>query len=309
VSSAVAAFHFIRPWWLLLLLPALGLWWLERRQGDTTQRWRRVIDPVLLCHLIIARSRLSVATPINLLALGWIVAAVAVAGPTWRHEPSPFSDTPPPVVIVLRVTPSMMTPDLPPTRLERAQQKIADLLGLREGAATGLVAYSGSAHLVLPPTADKEVVQTMARALSPQIMPQQGDRLADAVALATQMLADDRRGGSIVILADTVAPDQLQALRAMSAARHPTTLLLATLLPAKIESALTDAATALDADLVRVTPDRGDVDSIARALARADRLTDVAGQGERWQDAGYWLTVPLVLLVLAAFRRGWMVAG
>jgi Ca-activated chloride channel family protein len=309
VSGALAALHFIRPWWLLLLLPGVGLWWLERRQGDTTPRWRRVIDPALLRHLIIAPSQHSVLTPINLLTLGWIIAAVAVAGPTWRREPSPFSDTPPPAVIVLRVTPSMTTPDLPPTRLERAQQKIADLLELREAAATGLVAYSGSAHLVLPPTADAEVVRTMARALSPQIMPQQGDRLADAVALARQILADDRHGGSIVILADTAAPDQLQALRAMPASQRPTTLLLATLPPAKIEAALTDAAKTLNADLVRVTPDRGDVESIARQLARTDRLTDVTGQGERWQDAGYWLVVPLVLLVLAAFRRGWMVAG
>jgi Ca-activated chloride channel family protein len=307
--SALAAFHFIRPWWLLFLLPALGLWWVERRHGDTTQRWRRVIDPALLRHLIIAPSRRSVLTPANLLMLGWVIAAVAVAGPTWRREPSPFSDTPPPAVIVLRVTPSMTTPDLAPTRLERAQQKIADLLDLREGAATGLVAYSGSAHLVLPPTADTEVVRTMARALSPQIMPRQGDRLADAMVLAGQMLADDRRGGSIVILADAVSADQIAALRALPAAQRPVTLLLATLPPTKIEAGLTDAAKALDADFVQVTVDRGDVGHIAGELARADRLTDVAGKGERWQDAGYWLALPLALLVLGAFRRGWMVAG
>jgi hypothetical protein len=91
-----------------------------------------------------------------------------------------------------------------------------DLLALREGAATGLIAYGGSAHLVLPPTADKEVVLTMAQALSPQIMPRDGDQLADAVALAFQVSAGDQRGGSVLILADTVAPDQLAALRGMA---------------------------------------------------------------------------------------------
>jgi Ca-activated chloride channel homolog len=72
---------------------------------------------------------------------------------------------------------------------------------------------------------------------------------------------------------------------------------------------LNDAATALDADLVSVTADRGDVTAIARRLARADRFSGVAGEGERWRVAGYWLTPLFGLLVLAGFRRGWVVPG
>lgn len=309
----MTAFHFIRPYWLLLLVPALMLWWLQRRRSDTTQRWHGVIDAELLRHLIVAPSQRSVVTPTNLLLVGWVLAIVALAGPSWRREPSPFADTPPPAVIVLRVTPSMVTRDLPPTRLERAQQKIADLLGLREGAATGLIAYSGSAHLVLPPTADKDVVVTMASALSPQIMPRDGDRLADAVALAAQVLADGGRGGSILVLADTAAPDQVAALRtaAGSAAGRPPVIWLVMAPPNKTgaDAGLKNAAKALDARLVSVTPDRADVTAIARQLNNTDRFADVVGQGERWQDAGYWLCVPLAVLILAGFRRGWMLAG
>jgi len=29
MMEALAQFHFLRPWWLLLLLPALGLWQLR----------------------------------------------------------------------------------------------------------------------------------------------------------------------------------------------------------------------------------------------------------------------------------------
>lgn len=312
MSDALAAFHFLRPWWLLLLAPAIGLWWLQRRRGDTTQRWRRVIDPELLKHLIVVPAGGSVVNPINALLVAWIIGIVAVAGPTWQREPSPFAEAPPPAVIVLRVTKSMETPDLPPNRLERAQQKIADLLELREGAATGLIAYSGSAHLVLPPTADKEVVLTMAQALSPQVMPRDGDRLADAVGLAFQVLAGDQRGGSVLILADTVAPDQLTALRGMAkTASNPPVAILGTIPPAQLAQAtpLNDAADALDAHLVSVTADRSDVAAIARRLAQADRFAEVAGEGERWREAGYWLTPLFGLLVLAGFRRGWVVPG
>ncbi|WP_236960337.1 hypothetical protein [Methylobacterium durans] len=152
MMEAVSAFHFERPAWLLLLLPALALWLLQRRISDASECWRRVIDPVLLRHLLVGREQPSRATPNALFLLGSILGTIAVAGPAWELEPSPFADAKPPAMIVLRVTPSMTTDDLAPTRLDRARQKLSDLLGLREGAATGLIAYSGTSHLVLPPT-------------------------------------------------------------------------------------------------------------------------------------------------------------
>ena len=52
--------------------------------------------------------------------------------------------------------------------------------------------------------------------------------------------------------------------------------------------------------------DDSDVKTLARRLDR--RLpggTD--GEGERWRDAGYPLLLPLALIVLLWFRRGWAV--
>ena len=67
MSEALTQFHLIRPWWLLLMLPALGLWWLQRREADTTARWRKVIDPALLRHLLIGGDRQRWLSPENLL--------------------------------------------------------------------------------------------------------------------------------------------------------------------------------------------------------------------------------------------------
>ena len=61
---------------------------------------------------------------------------------------------------------------------------------LAASPASGLIAYAGSAHLVLPPTTDGTVVTTMASALAPDVMPRQGDALlrpelcAEAIRLA-----------------------------------------------------------------------------------------------------------------------------
>jgi Ca-activated chloride channel homolog len=310
MTQALHAFHLLRPWALLALLPAVLIWLAERSATDTTARWRKVIDPALLKELVIEGRRGSRIAPADALLAAWIVGIVAVSGPTWRQEPPPFADSDPPAMIVLRVAPSMSTPDLPPSRLERARQKISDLLDLREGAATGLIAYSGSAHLVLPPTMDKAVVLAMAQALSPDIMPKQGDRLADAVALAGQVLTDGKTGGSILVIADTAAPDQAAAIQQGAGARGPPVTLLAAAPPDRVsaDDALNAAAKALDARLVTPTPDTGDVQAVATRLRGSVWSGEVAGEGAQWRDEGYWLTSIVALISLGWFRRGWLLA-
>lgn len=304
MMETLAQFHFLRPWWLLMVLPALGLWWLQRREADTTVRWRAVVDAPLLAALTVGGDHRRRIAPEHVLLAAWIVGLIALAGPTWRQVPSPFAQSARPAMFVLKVTPSMQERDLPPTRLDRAREKMADLLKLREGAPTGLIAYAGSAHLVLPPTPDAAVVTSMAGALAPGIMPRQGDALADAVRLAQRTLADGGEGGSIVVFADTapqlagekdgVAPVTLFAMRPADRA--------------KADPALSAASTALGADLVVPTVDTADVEALARTLATAGRPPPAPGEAPRWQEAGWWLTPFVALLAVLWFRRGWVLA-
>lgn len=312
MSGLVGAFHFLRPWWLMLFLPALFLWWRLRQEADRTAQWATVIDPDILRALTLGVERKSALSPHDLLLAAWILGILAVAGPTWKREPSPFADARPPVMVVLKVTSSMKAEDVPPSRLERAVQKLSDLVAVREGASTGLVAYAGSVHLVLPPTPDKDVVVAMAQALSPEIMPRQGDSLAEAVRLASNVLRDGRKGGSILVMADTVAPDQVNVFSGNgSDGLGFETTLWAPLPPPRLdtEASLSSAAASLDASLEGMAPDRSDVDTVAQRLDRATPIGDVSGEGERWQEAGYWLTPLLALLSLAWFRRGWVVGS
>jgi Ca-activated chloride channel family protein len=288
----MSEFHFLRPWALVLIVPALLLWLASRRSADTTRRWARVIEPDLLKLLVVGGpSRWRIA-PHDLLLAAGIVAALAVAGPAWQREPSPFADAERPVMLVLEVTPTMMTGDLAPSRLERARQKIADFLKAHEGMPAGLIAYSGSAHLVLPPTSDREIVLSLAHALSPEIMPREGDRLDEAVALADRILKEGGQGGSILVLADTVRPGQTFAA--------PFTLLAMLPEPTPLP--------AIDQRVVRATVDGADIEALSHRLSTASAPPAAPGEGERWRDAGYWLTPLLALLVIGWFRRGWVLA-
>lgn len=301
--EALAPFHFIRPWWLLLVLPALALWWLERCEADSTVRWRTVMDAHLLARLTVGRDDRRRIGPGEMLLAGWIACILAIAGPTWRQVATPFAPSARPAVFVLKVTPSMLERDLAPTRLDRAREKMADLLAFREGAPTGLIAYAGSAHLVVPPTPDGSVVTSMAGALAPEVMPRQGDGLGQAVSLARRTLAEGGQGGSVVVFTD-VAP----AVEAVSGGAP--VFLFAALPPerAAVEPTLQAAADALGAQVIAPTIDTGDVERLARTLAGVGSAPAAPGETPRWEEAGWWLTPLVALLVLLWFRRGWVLA-
>ncbi|RXT57439.1 hypothetical protein B6S44_03200 [Bosea sp. Tri-44] len=303
--ETLSAFHFERPLWLLALLPAVALWLAERRHADPVLQWQRVIDAQLLPHLLVGTGRQARIGPVDGLLLAWLLATIAVAGPAWQREPSPFAAAKPAVAVVLKLSPSMLTEDLAPTRLDRARQKLADILAAREGAATALVAYSGSAHLVLPPTPDSSVVLDLAKALSPRIMPKEGDDLAGALALANRALASSADGGSILLMADTISPEAVAGLAGVKSA--PVTL-LALVPPGTDTGGLDDGARAIAAAVVPTTADQNDVAAAVRRLDAGGRAAHATGEGERWREAGYWLTPVLALLALLWFRRGWVLS-
>jgi Ca-activated chloride channel family protein len=293
--------HFIRPGWLLLAPLAVALWWLWQRRSDPLRGWREQIAPDLLEALVVGRESIKSGNA-RWLLVAWLVAIVAIAGPTWRLEPSPFADDVTPLMILLKADVSMMQPDPAPSRLERARLKIADLGEARKGQPLGLIAYAGSAHLVLPPTRDTATVAQMAAEISPDIMPISGDRFDLALREAVRVLAEGQSGGSIVVLADAVDTDPA-ALAALRKEFSIPVQFLAINAPESSQSdSLRAAAKTLGADVEQIDVEGKDIAAIVRHAASAP-IAKRGQQGERWQEAGYWL-VPLIgLIVLASFRR------
>jgi len=298
------AFHFLRPAWLLLLLPAFVLWRVLRRRDDPIQNWRQVIAPALLDHLILPGKTSAWLRPADELLLAWLIAILAVSGPTWSLAPSIFAQDAPPVMILLQATPSMLLHDVAPTRETRAQEKIADLLAALPNQSAGLIAYSGSAHLVLPPTHDAAVINSMAQALAPDEMPVDGNDLAGAIALAQQTLTSNNHGGGILILTDNASPGDLPKLRRPD---FPVTILNIRRQGAPAPAAIQQAASILGARLIAVTVNGDDISLLSRHLSSASGTVTTPGENQHWQDNGWYFVFPLALLMLVWFRRGWEV--
>lgn len=297
-------FHFLRPLWLLALPVAGMLGFVLLRMTDPLQAWRDVIDPNLLDALLVRSDRGRRLHPAHLVCLGWLACIVALAGPAWRREPAPFAEDTAALVVVVEVTETMTAKDVQPSRLERAAQKIGELLALRPDADVALFAYAGSAHRVMPLTRDASVIGYFARALAPEIMPAKGDATADAIAQANAELGRLDRAGSIVLISDGVAPDQVAAVRESDSV--PINVLAMGAPPPDLSS-LERIARATGGSVVSVSPDERDVERLAGEAER--RIGRTAGDeaGAAWKDEGYWLLPLLAGVVLLWGRRGWSV--
>lgn len=300
--EALANFTFLRPAWLLALVPiALSAWGLRRGAGAEAP-YRAFVAPHLLQALLIAPQRGQRLTPGELLPWLLVAGVLALAGPSWRSVPSPFAEEKSGLMIVLHVADSMLARDLAPSRLERAQHKISDLATLRDGGILGLIAYAGSAHVVMPLTRDGSIVAQMAQALNPRVMPVTGDALGDAMRLADAQILESGQPGSILVITDQVAsipgwigdgdsamPVQFLAMTGSRAA-------------AKAGGVL-DAAAALSAPAELVTVDDTDVRSVVR---RAENIARAAASDRSArQDGGWWLLPVLMIGALLWSRRGW----
>ncbi|MEM6657853.1 MAG: VWA domain-containing protein [Pseudomonadota bacterium] len=302
MSTVWDAFHFIRPFWLLVALPILILWWVLRPANAQQSQHVQGIAPHLATALEVGRKASHRFYPIDGVALIGVLLAVATAGPTWSRLPNPLVSETAPLVVALKVTPSMETPDLAPTRLDRARFKILDLIAARAGARTALVAYAGSAHRVAPLTEDPNILRPLVDGLAPDIMPVDGDDASAALNLASQILATAETPGAVLFVLDDLNPADVPAFAATDdPARPPVVFLIA----APDSVAIPQLDQIPDARTVRITADTGDVDRIERILRSAHQAALANDDRLQWADRGWWLAWPVALLVALWFRRGW----
>ena len=170
-TSIIQDFHFLRPLWLLALIPAfifiIAMW----RVNSNITAWDKAIDKSLLPFLLDRSKNAAQRTPLLILFFAWVLSTIAISGPVWEQLPQPVQKREDALVIIMDLSLSMFAPDHNPSRIDLAKRKLRDILSLREEGQTALVVYAGDAHTVTPLTDDVVTIDALVPSLSPNIMP------------------------------------------------------------------------------------------------------------------------------------------
>ncbi len=167
-------FHFIRPYWLLALIPAIAVLILLLRGKLNQGNWSQVCDAELLPFVLQDRVANQSRFSLFLAMFSSLLVIFALAGPTWEKIPAPVFRNQAALVIALDLSHSMDANDIKPSRLIRARYKINDILKQRKDGQTALLVYAGDAFTVTPLTDDNETIASQISALTTGIMPRQG---------------------------------------------------------------------------------------------------------------------------------------
>ncbi len=310
LGNILEHFHFLRPWWLLLL-PAWGfVFWVRHQIENQRDMFGGIIAPHLLEHLRLRPGDWHWFNPRFFSTLLFALCLVILMGPTWRQQPSPLNRDDAALVILIDASASMTQRDVQPSRLQRSKQKIADLLALRPDQRTALIAFAGSAHTVLSLTADRDILGQYLNAIEPQIMPRPGKFAEYALPRIDEVLRDIAAPATVLLLTDGVGEATNAAFDDYFDQHQHQLLLLGVgtdrteqdLVPLERRN-LESLATAAGGRYIDLTVDDNDVRRISRRIDAHFVVVDDAALP--WLDSGYVLVFPALALFMMWFRRGW----
>ena len=327
-------FHFIRPLWLLALIPLGLLFRIIFLQKLQSRNWESICDRNLLPYILIGNASGSRRIQLILISICGLLAVFAVAGPVWEKLPQPVFRTQSALVIALDLSQSMDATDVLPSRLVRARYKVSDILSTRAEGQTALLVYAGDTFAVSPLTDDVATIQSQLNSLTTEIMPIQGNRPDLAVVMASDLLKQAGIAkGDILLLTDEVEDNQVESIvdTMRNSQNRISVLGIGTnqgapivvssggflkdangdiVIPILDEKPMQRLTTLGGGTYLKLQMDDTDVEELDRLFSSNlsnDELAKTELETDVWREQGPWLLVLLIPIAALAFRRGYMV--
>ena len=303
----MTAFHFLRPWWLVLLLPLIVIGGLLWKQKAAKQAWEEVCDPYLLVHLINQKGQNKRHTALMMLVLSGFFMILSLSGPTWSRYPVPSYKQVEPRVVVLDLSDAMNATDLAPSRLARAKFKLQDLFKSKDVGQFGLLVYSGEPFIVSPLTDDAQTILALLPSLTPDVLPVHGQNLDAALKEAGVLIknAGFVQGDILVLTPESPGRAAIKEARSLARERIHTSIL-----PIRTEveqEGFASLANAGGGQQLRFTDSSEDINRWLEATGERNRVrASMNDDVPVWRDQGRWFLIPALLLLLPTFRRGWL---
>jgi len=325
----LAEFHFVRPFWLLALIPAIAMTVFLLKNKLNQGNWSNVCDAELLPFILQQKSVPHSRWTLSAGAIASVLTIIAIAGPTWERLPSPVFRNDAALVIALDLSQSMNSSDIKPSRLSRARFKIADILKQRKDGQTALLVYAGDAFTVTPLTEDTETIASQLSALTTDIMPSQGSNTSQALEKAVELLKQSGlQSGEIVLVTDAVDYDETIDSVESLADYHLSILGVGTAEGAPIKTAQGGFLKDSQGNIVlpklnshelsrlssqgkgiykTITDDDSDIEAL---ISQFDKPTEKSGNADnnllidQWNEKGPWLLLLTLPFAALQFRKG-----
>lgn len=189
---------FAEPLWLLLLLLLPWLIYRYRRAADrrhvTLQVSRQAAMRGVKTWVVYARSWLQA---VRWLVLVLLIVAMARPQLLWFEDQTEAEAMD--ILLVMDVSPSMLTKDFAPDRLSVAKKVANDFVNRRPFDRLGLIAFSGGAFTQCPLTNDRRLLQGFINNLQVGRL-KDGTAIGMGLATAVYHLKDSPSPGKVVIL-------------------------------------------------------------------------------------------------------------
>ena len=333
IEQLISDFHFIRPLWLLGIIPAALCLLMINKLAHQAGNWSKVISPELLPFLMQSDAQGGNRLTRDFMtgtAGCWLLFCLALAGPSWNQLPQPVHKEDAALVLMLDLSPSMLAEDVAPSRLIKARYKMIDILKARQQGFTGLVVYGGEAFTVSPLTEDGNTIISLIPTLHPGLLPVYGSNTEDGIDAAMDLIKNaGYQQADILLITDGVSRAAFGDISSQLKSRNIRLHILgigtsegapipmgnggfvkdkngSILLPKLDRSALRQLADLGGGKFVSMSNDDSDINHLLQAVASDfPTTTEVRDQTfDVWEDYGYWLILLILPLLLASFRKG-----
>jgi Ca-activated chloride channel family protein len=185
--------------WALLAIPFLAVLFM-RGERRAALRLREFVSERLLPNLARTvdwrRRKLRFA----LVLLGFALAITALARPQWGYIYEDVKRKGLDLIFAADTSRSMLSNDMPPSRLQRVKLATQDLLHELQGDRVGLIAFAGRAFLQAPLTIDYSAAVESINDLDTDTIPEGGSNISAAIDLAIQTFGKSAIGNRALII-------------------------------------------------------------------------------------------------------------
>ena len=183
--------------WLLLVVPALVLWYvLRHKRQEASVTFSDMSGFVQLPRTWMAYLR-HVLFALKAAALSLLIVALARPQSASTNSTSNIEGID--IVLAMDVSGSMLARDLKPDRLTAAKQVASDFVSGRPGDRMGLVIFSGETFTQVPLTTDHGVMLNMLAEMKNGLI-DDGTAIGDGLATAVSRLKDSEAISKVIIL-------------------------------------------------------------------------------------------------------------